>query len=189
MPGRGWSEEARAATRTPAEKAAVSSPDGFLGALSFTSGREPIAVTANALEFDYRAHVLTYKGAVVATQGDMKLESETLTVALGEHGPDQLKEVVASGNVRLSKGQRRATAGHAVFDQTRHTVVLSENAVLQDGPNQITGQRVMVYLDEERSVVEGGSGRVQALLFPPQGDGTPGAARDLHAPTPGEKSQ
>jgi len=32
------------------------------------------------MEFDYRSRVLTYRGGVVATQGNMKLESVRLTV-------------------------------------------------------------------------------------------------------------
>ena len=37
------------------------------------------------------------------------------------------------------------------------TFTLSEGAVLHDGPNQVAGERVIVYLKEERSVVESGS--------------------------------
>jgi lipopolysaccharide export system protein LptA len=173
-------EEARAATHPPATaKSAVANPDSLLGALSFTAGHEPISLSADGLEFDYRARVLTYKGNVVAIQGDMKLESNVLTITLaesdakGQSSTNQLREVVATGNVRLSKGERTATAGRAVFDQARRTAVLSENAVLRDGPNQVTGERVVVYLDEARSVVEGGSRRVQAVLFPPNGEATP----------------
>jgi lipopolysaccharide export system protein LptA len=106
----------------------------------------------------------------------MTLQSRTLTVALDDHAETRLKEVIAEGDVRLSKGTRWATAGRAVFDQARRMVVLSQDAVLHDGPNQVSGERVVVYLDEERSVVEGGSGRVKAVLFPPQDEATPAPA-------------
>lgn len=174
-------EEARAATRGAAEDARPdASGNTLLGALSFTSSQEPISLSADALEFDYRKRVLTYKGGVVVTQGDMTLQSETLTVALDvsadNRADNRIKEVVADGQVRLSQGSRWATGGRAVFDQTRHTVVLSQNAELHDGPNQVTGNRVVVYLDQERSVVEGGSGRVKAVLFPPKETTPKGAA-------------
>lgn len=168
---RSRAEEARAAIR-PADQRPQPNADPLLGALSFGTSREPITINSDALEFDYRSRVLTYTGGVVATQGDMKLESKTLTVALDEHTGNKLKEVVALGDVRLSKGTRWATAGRAVFDQVQRTVVLSDNAVLHEGPNQVSGERVVVYLDQERSVVEGGNGRVKALLFPPKGGET-----------------
>jgi lipopolysaccharide export system protein LptA len=168
-------EEALATTHVPpAGTKPMPGPDSLLGALSFTATRDPISVTANAMEFDYRSRVLTYTGNVEVTQDDMKLESKRLTVALDEGPENRIKEVVADGQVRLSKGTRWATGAHAVFDQAHSTVVLSGNAELHDGPNQVTGDRVVVYLDEKRSVVEGGKGRVTAKLFPSQG--TPTAA-------------
>lgn len=171
--GSAWSEEAQAATRRVPlrESSSRASRDSLLETFSFTSKREPIAIAADALEFDYRGRLLTYKGGVEVTQGDMKLQSETLQVRLGDQA-NQIEAIVADGNVRLSKGSRWATGGRAVFDQPQQTVVLSQNAVVHDGANQVSGDRVVVYLNEERSVVEGGNGRVKALLFP--ASGTPG---------------
>ncbi len=146
----------------------------LLSAMSFSAHREPISVTADSLEFDYRSHLLTYKGRVEVTQGDIKLNANVLTITLQDQADNQgkdradsqVKEVVADGQVRVTQGARWATGGHAVFDQTNHTVVLSQNAVIHDGQNEVSGDRIVVYLDEERSVVEGGGGRVKAVLFP-----------------------
>jgi lipopolysaccharide export system protein LptA len=66
------------------------------------------------------------------------------------------KEVVAEGNVKIDSGDRHATGGRAVFDDAKRTVTLSEEARLSDGPNQVAGDRVVVYIDEQRSVVQGG---------------------------------
>jgi lipopolysaccharide export system protein LptA len=175
LAGRSAGEEARAASRLPSASASSTpGPDALLGALSFTASGDPISVSADAMEFDYRSHVLTYKGNVVVTQGDMKLESKSLTVALEDSADNRIKEVVADGEVRLSKGTRWATGGHAVFDQGDHTVVLSDKAELHDGQNEVSGDVVKVYLDEQRSVIEGGKGRVTAKLFPAQGDAAAG---------------
>ena len=66
----------------------------------------------------------------------------------------------------LKDGARWATGGRAVFDQANRTLVLSENPMLHDGANEVGGDRVIVYLDEDRSVVEGGRKRVKAILHP-----------------------
>jgi lipopolysaccharide export system protein LptA len=171
-------EEARASTHSPpAGSVAAAGPDTLLGALSFTSSREPIAVSADTLEVDYRARLLKYTGNVVVTQGDMRLSSNSLTVTLDDAAADRVKEVVADGQVRLSQGERWASGGHAVFDEARNTVVLSDNAELHDGPNEVKGDRVKVFLNEQRSVVEGGKGRVTAKLFPSEGKATPAGGR------------
>lgn len=149
----------------PAPRAAAKG-DALFGDFSLRSKKEPINVRADKLEFSYKDRVLTYSGAVVVTQADLTLKADVLTVTINDKGPDRLEQIIATGNVEISQGARSAAGGKAVFNQRERRVELTENAVLKEGPNQISGDRVIVYLDEERSVVEGGDKRVQALLFP-----------------------
>ena len=173
----------------------------FLDATDLGKSKEPIVVTSDRLEYDYRSNVVVYKGAVQATQGRLKITSDTLTVtfadangggkgeAKGDTKPDakatapasqggialgggsaRLREIVAAGKVRIEDGTRWATGGRAVFDQTNRTLVLSETPVLHDGANEVLGDRVIVYLDEDRSVVEGGRKRVKAVHYPDRED-------------------
>jgi lipopolysaccharide export system protein LptA len=144
----------------------------------FSNKKEPITVTSDMLEYDYKANVVVYRGTVQATQGNVTLKSDTLTVTLERAegatggagvpggGGSRLREIVAVGNVRIDNGTRYATGGRAVFDQGRRTLVLTETPVLHDGQNEVAGDRVVVYLDEDRSVVEGGRKRVKAVLYP-----------------------
>jgi lipopolysaccharide export system protein LptA len=93
-----------------------------------------------------------------------------------------LQEIVATGAVRIEQGERFATGRRAVFDQTRRILLLTGAPVLHDGPNEIAGERVVVYLDEDRSVVEGGRRRVKAVLYPDREDEAP--RRPRAAPSP-----
>lgn len=164
---RGISAEAQAAVKQPAAKAAGEpAADPLLGAMSFSKSGEPVEVTARSLEFDYRTRVLIYRGDVVAKQGDVQLTADTLTLDLSEGEKTELQTMVAEGNVRFSKGDRRATAGRAVYDQAKRLIVLSQHAVLEDGRGNVSGDSVHVYLDDGRTVIEGGSGRVRAILRP-----------------------
>ncbi len=169
----------RPAAAEPAREAPKS--DGLFDAGSFGNRKEPITVTSDRLEYDYKANVVVYRGDVVAIQGDMKLRSDTLTVTFaqrdgapaepgGKSNP-KLQEIVAVGNVRIDDGNRWATGGRAVFEQGARTVVLTENPVMHEGPNEVAGDRVTVYIDENRSVVEGGRKRVKAVVFPGKEDG------------------
>ncbi len=159
---------ALAATGIPA-RAAVGGQDtspAWLQSLSLRVGREPVAIEAGELEFQYGEGVLRYSGGVVLRQGALTLESRELTVTLEGPPPGEVREVVAQGAVRISKGERWARGDVAVFDQRRRTLELRGHAQLADGPNWIAGERVLVYLDEQRSVVHGGRERVQAVLYP-----------------------
>lgn len=145
---------------------------------SFGNRKEPITVTAEKLEYDYKTNVVVYRGDVLATQGDTKVRSDTLTVTLtpeqktggGEpgKGSPRVQQIVAVGKVRIDNGTRWATGGRAIFEQGTRTLVLTESPVLHDGSNEVAGDRVVVYLDENRSVVEGGRKRVKAVLYPNQ---------------------
>jgi len=149
-------------------------------------GKEPVTVTADRLEYDYKAGVIVYRGNVEVVQGPTTMKSDTLTVTLaqdqkGKGRPDptaveaaadptdgsaRVQEIVAVGSVRIDQGERFATGGRATFDQSKRTVVLTDDPVLHDGPNEVMGDRVVVFLDENRSVVEGGRKRVKAVLYP-----------------------
>ncbi|MBI4516520.1 MAG: hypothetical protein HY699_11980 [Deltaproteobacteria bacterium] len=169
-----WATASVAAATEPAGKSGAAdwARSGLLGDFSLGSSRAPIRISADMLEFDYKRRVVVYRGGVEVTQGDLMLRSTTLTVRFDERAPERekLKEIVAEGEVRIGKGTRFATGGRAVFDQAARTVVLSQDAVLHDGENRVAGQRVVVFLDEGRSVVEGGDERVHAVLAPPAHD-------------------
>ena len=155
---------------------------------SFGNKKEPIYIISDTLEYDYKANVVVYRGDVIATQGETKVRSDTLTATLaqdkdsngkdpkapaasGSDSQQRLKEVIAVGNVRIDNGTRWATGGRAVFEQSTRTLVLTENPVLHDGQNEVAGERVTLFLDENRSVVEAGRKRVKAVLYPSK-DGT-----------------
>lgn len=167
--------------------------NGLFQSLSLGSGKGPVHIDSDSLELDYKGSLVTYRGHVQVTQGDVTLTSDTLSIsydpravkrtpdpaatpakaAAGPAGPDadRIKEIVAEGNVRIRQGTRLAEGRRAVFDQAKQTFTLSDGAVLHDGPNQVAGERVIVYLKEERSVVESGSNtRVKAVLYPGKDD-------------------
>jgi len=76
----------------------------------------------------------------------------------------RIKEIVAEGHVDITAGDRRATSKKAVFDEAQRTVVLTGDAHVQELGNWVSGERVTVYLDEKRSVVEGGGGDQRAEM-------------------------
>lgn len=152
-----------------------------LGALG--DGKEPVTVTSDRLEFDYKKNVVVYSGTVNAEQGDVKIKSDELRIILkptekkapaeGDAAPSaadeesaKVQEIVASGNVRIDQAGQWAVGGKAVFDQQARTFVLTDNPVLHQGPNEVAGDRVVVYLDENRSVVEGNRKRVKVVFYP-----------------------
>jgi lipopolysaccharide export system protein LptA len=173
------------------KKGAAGAPDGgFFGQLGSGSSNEPIFVHSDELEFDYQANKVIYRGSVNVVQGELKIDCKELLVNLARAGDQNdlaLQEVVAVGDVVITQGTRTATGGRAIFDQQKRQITLLENPVLHDGPNEVTGERLVVYMDEGRSIVESSpKKRVSAILYP----GKQGEGVDLTAPpTKGGKDQ
>ena len=126
----------------------------------------PIEVTAQQLEADQGQRQATFSGDVVAKQGDITLYSDKLSV-FSLPDQDQADRLEAFGNVRVVQQDRTATADRAVYQQSQGTLTLFGNAEVHQGQNRVAGEEIIVYLQENRSIVKsGGSSRVKALLFP-----------------------
>jgi lipopolysaccharide export system protein LptA len=132
----------------------------------FTSSREPIDISSDSVEANQKENTVTFKGNVVARQGDTTLYSNTLVVTY-DPNTKKMKEIIAIGNVKVAQLERRATCQKATFQQDENKVVFDGEAVVREGENVIRGERVTFYVDEERSVVEGGKGsRVTTHITP-----------------------
>ena len=163
------------ATGAPGAAPTPAASPGFFGQMPFNSSKEPITIDASQLEFDYQKNRVTYRGKVHAVQGDLVIDSDTLIVTLDRADGQKeakLREVIAQGNVVITQGTRTATGVTATFSQLDRKIVLTGDPVLHDGPNEVTGDRIVVLLDEGRSIVESSQKkRVSATLYPGSQEG------------------
>ncbi|MGE5303223.1 MAG: lipopolysaccharide transport periplasmic protein LptA [Alphaproteobacteria bacterium] len=128
--------------------------------------KDPIYITADWMEVDQNKNTITYKGRVVTIQADMTMRSETL-VAYYDPEMKQMKQIIAEGKVNATQGNRVATGEKAVFDDKTKTVTLTGNPVMRQGNSQVSGTRVIYYMDQDRAVAESdGKVRVKATIFP-----------------------
>lgn len=133
----------------------------------FTASREPIHITSDTVEANQKQNMITFKGNVVAKQGDTTLYANTLIIYY-DPNTQKLKEVVATGNVKLVQLNRRATGQRAMFYQDSNKVVLDGEAVVREGENVIRGERLIFYVNEERTVMEGKKGgQISTTIIPP----------------------
>ncbi len=124
----------------------------------------PISITALRMEADNKAGWVLFVGKVKAIQKEMVLTSDRLKVFLDQKG--KVKRVVATGNVRVEQGGRVITSSKAEYNPTKETVVFTGSPKAWQGKNVVMGKRILYFVKENRSVVEGGNGKVSAVLFP-----------------------
>ena len=96
----------------------------------------------------------------------MTMRSETLR-AYYDVELKQMKQIVADGKVNVVQGTRVATGDRAVFDDKAKTVTLTGSPVMRQGNNQVSGSKVVYYIEQDKAIAEGdGKIRVQATIFP-----------------------
>jgi lipopolysaccharide export system protein LptA len=128
--------------------------------------KDPIYITADWMEVDQKKNTITYKGRVVTIQNEMTMRSETLT-AFYDPEMKRMKQIVAEGKVNATQGNRVATGDKAVFDDQAKTVTLTGSPVMRQGNSQVSGVKVVYYIEQDKAIAEGdGKVRVRATIFP-----------------------
>jgi lipopolysaccharide export system protein LptA len=144
----------------------------------------PVTVDADQLENLQREGLIVFTGNVVATQDSSTQYADRMEVYLDAKG-DSIVRTVSTGNVRIiTKDCRTGTAQRAEYYDAEQRVLLIGNARVWRDDNVVTGERITLYLAEDRSVVEGGKQeRVKAVFYPKsQETDKPGAKPSGGAP-------
>jgi lipopolysaccharide export system protein LptA len=153
---------------SPASDTKAGAQNNPFGMMKFSADNGPIQIKAESLNLDYKNNTVEFKGTVHATQSGTTLTSNALKVIYGQKFGD-IKQVVALGDVKMMQGGRWATGQRAVLDEVKHTVEMTGAPVIHDGPDSVAGRRIIIYLDTEKSVVEGAS----AVIFPRDNNAKP----------------
>lgn len=144
----------------------LAAPSGF----SAAGSREPVEISSDRLEADDAARTLVFIGHAVATQGDVTINGDRLTIHYAAAGGD-VDRIVAEGNVRIVQGERLATGGKAEYFRVEDRMVLTGSPRVSEGKNSVQGEEIVLYLKENRSVVKGGQGGRVNAVFQPKGEG------------------
>jgi lipopolysaccharide export system protein LptA len=173
---------------TAAAQSRAPGPSGDKGASRTVNGRtqQPVTVDSDKMERFGKESLVVFTGNVVARNDGSVQYADRMEVYLDEKG-DRILRTVSTGNVRIiTRDCRTGTARRAEYHDLEQRVVLSGNARVWQEDNVVSGDSVVIYLSQDRSVVEGGSQeRVKAIFYPRDDknrkDGGPAPAK---APAP-----
>jgi len=128
-------------------------------------GDQVFSVSSNRLEADEGSRRMTFVGDVVGRQGNLVIYAARLTVFFE---PDRLEvdRILASGDVRIVQDERVATADQAVFFRQDGKIILTGSPKVHQGGNSVEGEEITIFLDDRKSVVNGGQSRVNAIFHP-----------------------
>ena len=126
---------------------------------------QPITITSNTMEARKKENVVIFKGDVVAQQKEYTLYSKELSVYYADG--KEIKEMVATGSVKIVQLNKVATGEKAVYNRETRLVVLTGNPQVEQDCDVVKGDKITIFLDEDKSLVEGGdTNRVKAVVYP-----------------------
>ncbi len=137
--------------------------------------KSAITISADSLEVNQKARTAIYRGNVAANDRarGVTILANQMEFFFDEKMQD-LDRALASGNVRLSYGERRGVADKAEYFPQESRAVLSGHPKVWQDNDVVSGCRITLYLREDRSRVDGCEGeRVNAVLYPKRGEGVP----------------
>jgi lipopolysaccharide export system protein LptA len=126
--------------------------------------------------------VVLFFGNVKANQGNLSIQADEMTVlymkteAQSEGSvpsaadlSQKIDKITAKGNVKIVQDDWIAAGDAMDFDAARRIVILAGNASVWQEQNTVSGEKIILYLNEGKSVVESSSQegeRVKAFIYP-----------------------
>jgi lipopolysaccharide transport protein LptA len=138
----------------------------MLCAAGMASGQEPVStttvasttnqtvITSDRLEYDYPHAIAVFTGNVLVRDKDMKMWSDKMTVIMTPE--DEIESVTAIGRVIIKQPGRKARCRKAIFLVDKNEVILTGDAVVEQGKDRVEGRVIHIWTDSDRMVSEPG---------------------------------
>jgi lipopolysaccharide export system protein LptA len=142
------------------------------------SNKSPINIEADRMVSLEQKNSVLFSGNVVATQADVRIRANEMTVFYADSGKEQGQEVTkinCVGKVEVTRGDWLGTGDTMDYLAPERKVILSGGAKAWQGKNQVVGETITYFMDEGRSEVTPSQattgkkgGRVNATIIPKQ---------------------
>ena len=137
---------------------ALPSPQAEAQILRGHNTNAPVEFSADHIEVQDRADRVVVVGNVQVNQAGLNLSAARLTVAYHDTSGVAIDRLDASGGVRLTRGNERASGDVAIYDLNRKIITLIGSVQLSQGSNRLSGSRLVIDLVSGRASVDGKSG-------------------------------
>ncbi|MFD1913555.1 lipopolysaccharide transport periplasmic protein LptA [Halodurantibacterium flavum] len=123
----------------------------------------PVEVTADQLEVTQADGTAVFTGNVLIGQGEMRLSANRVQVDYAADG-NRIARLLATGDVTVVNGpDAAAEADEADYSIDDGVIVLTGNVLMTQGPNALSGERMVIDLTTGSAQVDG---RVRTILNP-----------------------
>jgi len=126
---------------------------------------KPVEIHSDRMRSEDGGKKIIFSGNVIGTWGDLTINSDVLEIYNSEKTESQTDEIVAIGNVFITRGKKRARGDRAVYLDKLQKIILTgkPHATAWEDKNIIEGKEMIFLLEQDRFVV---NKRVRMKLFP-----------------------
>ncbi len=137
---------------------------------------KPMVIKSKTVEVNNNLKIVTFTGNVNAEKDDFYIYCQKMLFYYDslpmkqEQGEIKTKidKIVATGQVKIDRAKGGAvTAENAVYYPEDEKVILTGGALIKQENDYIEGDRITIFLKENRSIIESsGDTKVKAIIFP-----------------------
>ncbi len=133
-----------------------------------------LTITSSRMTLNNQTNTIVFEGDVTISQEAMTLKADVVDVAFNptSEGKDgliggaerkrSLSTITATGDIRFIQGVRTVYASKVVYYKQDEKMVFTGSPNIKEGRDELKGERITVYILEDRVVVEGG----EAIIHP-----------------------
>lgn len=149
-------------------------------------------ITARKITMRNQENKAIFEGNVVLKKGVLVVHSDVMVVFLKPNDPKAVEPapkasrkgseelptisnrtvsvIEATGQVKIEKADGRATSRKAVYSEDERKIILTGDPVVWQHGTCVSGKKIVMFLDDDRTIVEGGS---RVMIEPETGGRTP----------------
>ena len=129
----------------------------------------PVKVQADSMKYFGDKRISEFNGNVVAVSDNFTLTSDNVTVFLNKSmDVDQIK---CNGNVNFKSKDIVSISDEADVDQRKGIATISGNVKVWQKENFLEGEKIYIYYNEEKIVVDKGTEKRVTIIFKPDEEG------------------
>jgi len=140
---------------------------------------QPMVIKSDSLVVDDSKKIVIFSGRVNAKRDEFTIDCEKMFIyyqnsesartanAIGS----KITKIVADGNVKIRrKAGGEAISRHAEYYEGEDKIVLTGDPMVKQGEDFVQGDKITIFLRENRSIVESAQEkRVKAVIYPKKG--------------------
>jgi len=115
-------------------------------------------ITSDELHSDQVAHTSIFTGNVVVVGTNFHMTCQEMTVYFTND--NKVSKIVATGDVIIVQPDRVTHCGHAEYFHDSDTFDLTDQPVILDHKNQVTGPEIVIERTTQKMTVKGGRSKV-----------------------------